>query len=87
MYLAICKGAETALTLFWFVALVLLFALPLLRFKFHALVALYSQLRAALTFAVLTINDSVRPIFTDNLHAWLVVTVQIRHLLAISFAV
>lgn len=48
MVTVICKSAETALTLFLFVALVLLFALPLLRFKFHALVALYSQLRAAL---------------------------------------
>ena len=52
-----------------FVALVLLFALPLLRFKFHALVALYSQLRAALALgwmpAAITINDSTRPIFTQ----------------------
>lgn len=56
-----------ALTLFLFVALVLLFALPLLRFKFHALVALYSQLRAALALggvpSAITINDSARPIF------------------------
>ena len=91
MVTVICKSAETGLTLFLFVALVLLFALPLLRFKFHALVALYSQLRAALALdwmsSAITIKDSVRPIFTDNLHSWLVVTVQIRHLLAILFAV
>ena len=69
MVTVICKSAETALTLFLFVALVLLFALPLLRFKFHALVALYSQLRAALALglmpAAITINDSTRPIFTQ----------------------
>ena len=45
-FLYICKGAETGLTLFWLVALVLLFMLPLLRFRFQAFVALYSQLRA-----------------------------------------
>ena len=52
-----------------FVALVVLFALPLLRLKCHALVALYSQLRAALALgwmpAAITINDSTRPIFTQ----------------------
>lgn len=50
MYLVFCKGAETALTLFWFVALVLLFALPLLRFKFHAFVALYSVTRNSVPY-------------------------------------
>ena len=36
------RGADTALTRFVFDALVLLLALPLLRFRFQALVALYS---------------------------------------------
>ena len=36
------RSAETARTLFLLLALVLLFILPLLRFKFQAFVALYS---------------------------------------------
>lgn len=43
--MAVCRSAETGRTLFLFVALVLLFALPLLKFKFQALLALYSVLR------------------------------------------
>jgi hypothetical protein len=36
------RYADTGLTLFVFVALVLLLALPLLRFRFHAFVAEFS---------------------------------------------
>ena len=52
--LFIRKSAETGRTLFWFVALVLLFALPLLRFKFHALVALFSVGKSVPYFLVLS---------------------------------
>ena len=41
------NSAETGRTRFVFVALVLLFMLPLLRFRSHALVALYSVARQA----------------------------------------
>ena len=52
--LFICKSAETGRTLFWFVALVLLFALPSFRFKCHALVALFSVCNAVPYFLVLS---------------------------------
>lgn len=43
-------SAETGRTRFVLLALVLLFMLPLLRFRFHALVALYSVARQSVPY-------------------------------------
>ena len=74
-------SAETGRTLFVFVALVLLLMLPLLRFRFHALVALYSVARLLCRIILfLTVNDGTRPIYY-GLHTRFVLTLRFRHFL------